>query len=86
MPVVLARHGRAAVLQRGAVVRQHGVARVPRGPAQAPGQVAGPAHLVFHLQRAEQDVVVGGHLRGGWRRWRWSRKGGGEGERRHRGI
>ena len=63
MPIVLAGHGGAAVLQRGAVVRQHGVAGVAGSSApQAPGEVTGPAHFVLHLQGAEQDVVVGVHL------------------------
>lgn len=70
MAIVLAGHGCPAVLQSRAIVGQHGVAGVA-GCSQAPGEVPGSAHLILHLQGAEQDVVVGGHLCEG-RKNRWS--------------
>lgn len=59
--IVLAGHGGSAVLQRRGVVGQHGVAGIARR-SEAPGQIPSTTHLVLHLQGAEQDVIVGGHL------------------------
>lgn len=52
VPIVLAGHGRPAVLEGWAVVSQHGAARV----AQPPGQIGRP-HFVLHLHRGQPDVV-----------------------------
>lgn len=57
-PKVVPGQARLAVLQRGAVVRQHGVPRVVEAQSQLRH-----AHVVLDVQGAQKDVFMRVHLR-----------------------